>query len=122
MSLKPEQILQINLINWFRFKFPDLADDLHHFANERKCSFDEGRKLKRMGVTKGVSDLFLALPLNGFHGLWIELKTEKGKLKHEQMEFIERKNQRGYVAIAVWGLETAQKIIIDYLRDKNKQL
>lgn len=117
MPLKPEQIIQINLINWFKYEWPELSDDVHHFANERKCSYKEGRNLKRMGVIKGVSDLFLALPTSEFHGLWIELKTEHGRLSNEQMEFIKRKNQRGYFAIAVWGLEAAKEVIVNYLKD-----
>jgi hypothetical protein len=117
MSLKPEQIDHINTINWFNEKFPELEDDLHHFANERKCSFNEGRTLKRMGVKKGVLDFHLAIPLNGSHGLWVELKVGKGKLLPEQVEFIKRKTARGYIAVAVWGFEAAKEIILTYLRD-----
>lgn len=117
MSLKKEQVTQINLINWFKYNFPELEKDIHHFANERKCSFNEGRILKRMGVERGVLDIFLAIPENGYHGLWVELKEGKGQLTHEQIQFIERKNQRGYFAIAVWGFEAAKKVILDYLRN-----
>ena len=117
MPLKPEQILQINLINWFKHEWPELSLDIHHFANERKCSDYEGKILQKMGVTRGVSDIFLGFALNGFHGLWIELKSDRGKLSDEQMEFIKRKNQRGYFAVAVWGLEAAQEVIKIYLKD-----
>lgn len=124
MSLRNEEIDHINLVNWFRYQFPELEDDFHHFANERKCTYQEGRKLKRMGVKKGVSDFFLAIPNRFFSGLWIELKVNKGKLSEEQIRFIERKNQRGYFAIAVWGFEAAKEVIFDYLRDyiHNKDL
>lgn len=117
MSLRPEEVDHINTINWFNFEFPELEDDFHHFANERKCSVMEGRKLKRMGVKKGVLDFHLAIPLNGAHGLWIELKVGKGKLSPEQIEFIKRKTQRGYIAVAVWGFEAAKETILTYLRD-----
>lgn len=115
MALKPEQIDHINLINWFEYHYPCIAEDLHHFANERKCTVMEGRKLKRMGVKKGVADFFLAIPNNLYHGLWIELKVGKGKLSIEQSEFLFRKNQRGYLAIAVWGFEAAKEVILNYL-------
>ena len=117
MSLKQEQILQINLINWFKHEWPELSEDIHHFANERKCTIQQGKILKRMGVTKGVSDIFLAISLNGYHGLWIELKINNGKVTNEQMEFIKRKNQRGYFAVAVWGLEATKEVIKCYLKD-----
>jgi VRR-NUC domain len=115
MSLTPEQIDHINIVNWFHYEFPELADDLHHFANERKCSINEGRKLKRMGVKKGVLDFFLAIPLNGKAGLWVELKVGKGRLTPEQIQFIERKISRGYEAIAVWGEDAAKAVILTYL-------
>jgi hypothetical protein len=120
MSLKPEQIDHINLVNWFHYNFPELAADFHHFANERKCSEYEGKKLKKMGVKKGVADFFLALPVQNddgvwWAGLWIELKVGKGKLTIEQSAFIHRKLQRGYEAVAVWGEDAAKAVILTYL-------
>jgi len=120
MSLKPEEVDHINLVNWFHHDFPDLADDFHHFANERRCTVNEGRKLKRMGVKKGVLDFFLALPVQNdsgvwWAGLWVELKVGKGKLTPEQSAFIHRKLQRGYEAVAVWGEEAAKAVILTYL-------
>ncbi len=115
MTLTPEQIDHINIVNWFHKEFPELADDFHHFANERKCSLQQGRLLKRMGVKKGVCDFFLAYPCNGFHGLWIELKVGQGTLSKEQKAFIKRKNERGYHALAVWGKIAAKIVILTYL-------
>jgi hypothetical protein len=75
----------------------------------------QGRILKRMGVQRGVLDFHLAVALNGKHGLWMELKTEKGKLTKEQIDFMERKNKRGYLALAVFGFEEAVNEITNYL-------
>ena len=119
MRYTREQHEQIILVSWFYTQFPSFSDDLHHFANERKCSMQQGALLKRMGVKRGVSDLFLGIPNNGYHGLWLELKVEKGKLTKEQISFIERKNQKGYFAIAVWGFESAKLVILDYLKGYN---
>lgn len=118
--LNPEQIDHINTVNWFNYEFPDLVDDFHHFANERRCGWQQGRTLKRMGVKKGVSDLFLAIPMQGYHGLWIELKVGKGKLSEEQIKFLERKTSRGYFAIAVWGHEAAKEVIKSYLVSQSR--
>lgn len=118
MSLKPEQIDHINVVNWFHYQFPDLADDFHHFANERKCSVQQGRTLKRMGVKKGVFDFFLALPRNGHAGLWVELKTGGNKPTKEQIDFASRKISRGYQAVFVWGFAAAKEVILVYLKDK----
>ena len=113
--MQPEQIEHINVLNWFTHNYPDLADDFHHFANERRCSVQQGRLLKRMGVKKGVSDFFLAVALGGFHGMWLELKTGKGKLTSEQFDFLERKRDRGYCARVAHGSDEAKEAILFYL-------
>jgi len=117
MALQPEQIDHINTVNWFDFEFPELEPDFHHFANERKCTVQQGRILKRMNVKKGVLDFFLALPLNGRSGLWVELKVGKNKPTKEQIEFAERKIARGYDAVFVWGFEAAKEAILTYLKE-----
>jgi hypothetical protein len=115
MGLTPEQVDHINLVNWFHKEFPHYADDFHHFANERRCTVQQGRLLKRMGVKKGVADFFLALPNNGKAGLWIELKVGEGRLSEEQKRFLARKLINGYEAVAVWGKKAAQAVILAYL-------
>jgi hypothetical protein len=125
MPLQPEQIVHINVVNWFNHHFPELEPDFHHFANERRCSIQQGKILKRMGVKRGVADFFLAFPQNGLSGLWLELKIGKNNPTKEQKAFLERKSSRGYEAICVWGQNEAIDIILDYLseyliiRDKN---
>lgn len=117
MKLKPEDILQINVVNWFKFNYPEYADDLIHIANQRTCSVQEGRILKRMGVTRGVSDLFLSVPNNDYHGLWLELKTDKGVVSREQKEFINRKRMRGYCAMVAYSEEESQEILEIYIKN-----
>lgn len=117
---RPEQIAHINTVNWFKHEFPELEEDFHHFANERKCSYYEGKILKHMGVKKGVPDFFLAFPQNGKCGLWVELKVGKNKPSKEQYEFLERKAARGYECAWVTGMEAAQLVIKSYLKDYRK--
>lgn len=112
-----ERIDHINTVNWFKHHFPELDDDFHHFANERKCSPMQGSLLKRMGVKKGVADFFLAFPQNGKAGLWIELKVDDGKPSKEQKAFLTRKAQRGYECACVWGTEAAREVINAYLKN-----
>lgn len=123
MSLKPEQIAHINIVNWFYYKFPEYEKDLYHFANERFIDvknnpglWQHAKTLSKMGVKRGILDFFIAIPMNGKAGLWLELKVGKGKLSPEQIEFIERNISRGYEAIAVWGEEAAKAVIVTYLK------
>ena len=117
MSLKPEQIDHINLVNWFNYNYPELEDDFHHFANERRCSVQEGRTLKRMGVKKGVPDFFLAFPIDGYAGFWLELKVGKNKVTPEQEGFLQRKTSRGYLCAHCHGFEAGKELIETYLRN-----
>lgn len=75
----------------------------------------QGALLKRMGVKRGVADFFLAIPLNGKAGLWVELKVGKNKPTKEQQAFLDRKAQRGYEAVCVWGTDAAREVIKSYL-------
>jgi hypothetical protein len=112
-----ERSEQIKIRNWFIHNFPELQFDFHHFANERKCSPREGHMLKLMGVMRGVADIFIAIPMNGKAGLWIELKTKKYKPTPEQIEFMALKIRRGYAGVIVWGAEAAKEEIRLYLKD-----
>lgn len=118
-----ERIDHINTVNWFKHHYPELNDDFHHFANERKiekrggAEHYQGRLLKRMGVKKGVADFFLALPQNGKAGLWIEFKVGTKKPSKEQEAFLARKAERGYAAVWVSGTQAARDVISDYLKN-----
>lgn len=120
---QPERIDHINTVNWFKHHFPELEEDFHHFANERAiekrggAEYYHGKLLKRMGVKRGVSDFFLALPQNGKAGLWVELKVGNNKPTKEQQAFLERKKARGYECACVWGTAAAQETIRSYLKD-----
>lgn len=113
--MNEEQALQINLIAWFTYTYPEFKDDIHHFANERKCTPQYGMLLKRMGVKKGVSDIFLAIPRNDKAGLWLELKVGKNRPTMDQMAFLERKELQGYASGWCASLDEAKTIISDYL-------
>lgn len=115
MKLGAETILQINLVNWFVHEYPQYADDLYHFANERHCTVQQGRILKRMGVRSGVADLFLSVPREAYHGAWIELKEGNGKPSKAQQDFLARMTVRGYMAVCVTGLDAAKAAIQTYL-------
>ena len=71
-------------------------------------------KLKAEGVKKGVPDLFLPLAKKGYHGLFIELKTETGRASKEQKEWIEKLSANGYHAAICVGYKSAIELLKDY--------
>jgi len=73
-------------------------------------------KLKSEGVTAGVSDLFLMIPANGQHGLFLEMKQKSGKLQQNQTDFLNLAESMGYGAEVAYGFEDGVEKIKKYLR------
>jgi hypothetical protein len=117
--LPTEDQEQITLIDWSSFQ-PSIRPYLIHIPNGGSRHPVEAKKLKRMGVKKGVSDLFFAKPMHGYAGLWIELKRNDKKIKPtpEQTEWINLMNESGYSAVVCHGAEEAMKEINSYIKGK----
>lgn len=110
---------QMYLIKWtqqpaIRKAYPCLKL-LFHIPNERKCTPQQGKILKLMGVKKGVPDLFLPVACGKYSGLWIEMKAEGGKASEEQLWWKSELAEQGYCAIICYGWAMASKVISDYL-------
>ena len=52
---------------------------IHCSLNGVKLSGTQAKIAKGQGMLSGVPDLFLPVPKNGYHGLFIEMKSEKGR-------------------------------------------
>lgn len=96
-----------------RKKWPELKL-LHHIANERKDR-TEAVILSRLGVKKGVPDLCLPVARGGYHGLYIEMKNEKGRASTEQKWWVEELTGQNYRAIICHGWQEAVKELEGYL-------
>ncbi len=106
---------QIAAMDWLRAQHPKIALHTLHIGNERKATYYAGYIMKRMGVLKGASDLFMAWPSAGFHGLFIEVKSKVGKPTVEQKDFIDRMNSVGYMAKVCYGAEEVINTMKAYL-------
>lgn len=114
MTEHQEQVLTVK---WFRLQYPKLSNCLWAIPNGGVRNIGTAIKLKSEGVLAGVPDLFLMIPKNGFHGLFIEMKIQGGKLQPNQKEFLKLANALEYKAVACYGFEEAKKVISDYLKD-----
>lgn len=112
--MKPEEIEQCKLFDWIRTK-PELERAAFHIANERQCSVQRGRILKRMGVRPGVSDIFIGIARGKYHGLFIELKYGSNKPTALQERFMLDMSAQGYYCVWVQGFEAAKMVIENYL-------
>ena len=68
-----------------------------------------------MGVKKGVPDLCLPVARNGYHGLYIEMKTPSGRASEAQHWWVEHLMAQGYYAAVCHGYEAAVHILTWYL-------
>ena len=66
--------------------------------NGGKRSVKEAYRMKQEGVRAGASDLFIPEPMGHYHGLWIEMKHDNGRVTKHQREFINAMVERGYMA------------------------
>jgi hypothetical protein len=77
-------------------------------------------KLKLEGVTPGIPDLFLPMALGGYHGLFIEMKRQKGgALSKEQKSWHKILIDNGYQVIVGKGMESAKQQTQKYLEGKS---
>ena len=109
---------QMTVMSWaHRTKFKDgrLSDYLFHIPNGGSRNIIEATKLKKMGVKAGVPDLQLIVPNGQVHGLWIELKAQKGKLQPSQKIMIQRLEAQGYMCKVCFGADEAINEIKKYL-------
>ncbi len=97
-----------------------IGDFLLAIPNGGNRSITEALRLKKEGVKSGVSDLFLCIPvINNYedhsHGLWIEVKSKKGRLSKEQIEWMDLMKSQHYEAVVVKSVDEGIDAIKCYL-------
>lgn len=85
--------------------------------NARKGRFisSEGKKLKAEGVKSGVLDLFLPVPRNEWHGLFIEMKRIGERTSPNQDAWAKLLSEQGYAVCICQGADSAIAGIKGYL-------
>lgn len=106
---------QIAAMDWLRAQHPNIAEHTLHIGNERKATHFAGYIMKRMGVLKGASDLFMAWPSGGYHGLFIEVKSKTGRPSSFQKAFLQRMRDVGYRAEICYGAEEVINTMKEYI-------
>ena len=79
----------------------------------------EAKHLKAQGVKPGVPDMCLPVARGGWHGLFIELKRQKGgRVSDAQRRWIADLERQGYRAEVACGWREAATIIQEYLEER----
>lgn len=115
-STPSEHLEQVTLISWYRRTYKN--ELLVAIPNGGKRHIKTAMAMKHEGASKGFPDLFLPIPNSQFHGLFIEMKRQKGgTLSKEQSAWIEYLNRVGYQAVVCKGFLEAKEVIECYLSD-----
>ena len=116
-----ESAEQTAVFQWAAYRtgvYPEL-DLLYHVPNGGSRNPIEAARLKDQGVKAGVPDLVLPVARGKHHGLYIELKRQKGgRLSEDQKKWLDELTEQGYLAVRCAGAEAAIKTIEDYLRGR----
>jgi len=115
-NAQPEAIEQAKVIAWARTNennYPYLWM-LHSSLNGLKRTKNAQGKAKQQGMLSGVPDLFLPVKNNHFNGLYIEMKSAKGRVSVEQSRFLKCAADNGYSVVVCYSAGEAIKRIEDY--------
>lgn len=113
-----EQIALFRWANWQANAIQELRM-MYHIPNGGSRHKAEAARLKAAGVKSGVPDIFLPVPRAGFHGLYIELKRQKGgRASAAQIDWARMLIDQGYSVHICKGWEAARDVILDYIRAK----
>jgi len=114
-----EHELQKACVRWFTLQYPEIKDLLIAIPNGGQRNVIVAAKLKAEGAKAGVPDLVLAVPDSPFHwehaGLWIEMKTAKGRLQPSQKEYLKKLAYHGYAVAVCRSFDEFRATVKQYL-------
>lgn len=118
-----ESALQTACVRWFRLTYPKLALLLFSIPNGAKLHGDAVQRAKQWqrlvgeGAVAGAADLFLAVPSGDYAGLFIEMKTKKGRQSDKQKAFEAAVVENGFGYAVPRSFEEFEKVITGYLKN-----
>ncbi len=115
-NAQPEAIEQAKVIAWARANennYPYLWM-LHSSLNGVKMTKAQAGRAIAQGMLSGVPDLFLPVKNNNFVGLYIEMKSTKGRVSVEQSRYLKCAAENGYAVSVCYSANEAIKRIEDY--------
>jgi len=112
-NAQPEAIEQAKVIAWAKLherNYPYLWI-LHCSLNGVKMTKAQAVRAIAQGMKKGVADLFLPVKKGVYSGLYIEMKSEKGRTSIDQSKFLTAVSENDYLAhICYSAVEAIDKI------------
>lgn len=109
----PEHDQQCLFVDWMRYLYPKIK--VMASGNGAPLTAFQKHWMVREGMLKGAADLFIIYPSRGFYGLFIEMKSKKGKISPEQLEFMDYVRSHNFKGEFAWSYEEAKKIFLEYI-------
>lgn len=113
-----EHTEQVKLVQKVRAFYPDVIIAAIPNGGDRTAS--ERVRLHSEGVLAGMPDICVMEPKNGFHGLFVEMKTSTGQQSKEQKALQLQLNAKGYRAEVARSAAQAFEIIEGYLNGQSQ--
>ena len=113
-----EHIEQVKVVQHIRAFYPNTIIAAIPNGGDRTAS--ERVRLHSEGVLAGMPDLCVLEAKNGFHGLFVEMKTDTGKVSSKQNDIKLQLNAKGYKAVVARSAAEAIKTIEEYLNGQSK--
>ena len=98
--------------------YPKYIPYLTHLPFGEQRNAGVGKKLKDMGCTRGWPDYGFFWPCSGYHSLFLEFKTNKGKVSEWQYTRMNVLRGAGFACAVVRGSTIAIEVIGLYLEGK----
>jgi hypothetical protein len=128
MKKQPEFELQSAICRYLSYQYGEVLflSDTIASLKLTPAQANRNKKIQKFGFS--CPDLLILEPRNGYNGLFIELKVEtpfkkNGEIKaskddhlKNQLEAINKLNEKGYMAVFSWGFDMTKDIIDNYLK------
>ena len=111
-----ERDIQKAIVNYIKLQYPNVLYCAS--AGGLRTSIKQARMMKATGYVKGFPDLVVMEPVGKFHGLFLEIKTKKGRATKEQLLWRHKLNDRNYVCEITYGFEETKEVIDRYINNK----
>ena len=110
-SRNAEHYIQVRLFYMVEKYLPDLYRAMKAVPNGGLRSKTTAGKMKAEGQKAGTPDIDIDYPRGVYHGMKLEVKTEKGKLQVNQADAIDYFNKRGYYTVCGKGFDECYQAI-----------
>tara|TARA_Y100000310_G_C20335396_1_gene647253 strand:- start:36 stop:467 length:432 start_codon:yes stop_codon:yes gene_type:complete len=124
-----EHAEQVALVQWADYQWvggdAHLGDYLFAVPNGARMAMNTAKKMKAEGLRSGVPDLMLAIPVDGYYGLFIEMKkgrehfkgqaAVKNAVSENQKAWMSRLRSQGYFCVVCYGFDEAKTAIQEYI-------